>query len=60
MALLDAIKSLGLTTTAGEVNEAVKEKFPGGTSGKEHFRKYRNWYSQEILAHVDAVGQAKT
>ena len=31
--LIDALSSLGLDSTASEVNEAVKEKFPRGTEG---------------------------
>jgi len=38
----------------------IRDTLAGSQVIQEHFRKYRNWYSQEILAHVDAVGQAKS
>jgi Holliday junction resolvasome RuvABC DNA-binding subunit len=33
--LVESLKSLGLTTTNAEVEQAVKEVFPGGTEGKD-------------------------
>jgi hypothetical protein len=34
-ALVEAVKSLGLAVTPADVEQAVKELFPGGVSGKE-------------------------
>jgi predicted DNA-binding transcriptional regulator AlpA len=33
--LVESLRSLGLTVTAAEVDQAMKEKFPGGASGKD-------------------------